>query len=136
MTHTTFSPVHFLLTSIPCILYIQQINADNWTIKSFFESFLSDIVILCQINKASLKYNTFSRDSILMKLGQSVYLDQTYTKSNLVYVGKKTRSPHQMLGQLLYPYRGHIYDSIFIKPGQYNNLDNIWAGFETGTCAS
>ena len=53
--------------------------------------------------------------------------------SNMGYVGSKTRSPGQILGNSCLHSRGQICDLILIKLSQNVCLDNIQAKFEYGS---
>ena len=54
---------------------------------------------------------------------------------NMSFVGSKTRSPGQMLGNSCLHSRGQIGDPIFfIKLGQNACLDSVYAKFEYESC--
>jgi len=54
--------------------------------------------------------------------------------SKLGHVGSKTRSLGQILEKPCLHSRCHQFDPIFMKLGQNDDLYEIWAKFETGSC--
>ena len=66
---------------------------------------------------------TFS--PFIMKVGQNVYLDESWTNLKMDHVGSKTRSPGQILEKPCVRSTGHIFSPIVIKLGQNVCLDEV-----------
>ena len=60
-----------------------------------------------------------------MKIGQSFALTISRPRSNMGYVGSKTRSPEQILGNPCLHSRGHICDPILMELDQNVCLDSL-----------
>ena len=71
---------------------------------------------------------------ILMKLGQNVCIDETWTSLKLGHVGSKTRSLGQILEKPCVHSRCHIFSQMLVKFGLNVCLDKISDKFEIGSC--